>query len=142
MGTGDGGDVMLHRRSMLVTGGAQGLGAAIAAAAEAAGYRVGVVDVVGAAPATAVNGHSSIRTFAASVADEQAIEDVLDEFGTPDVVVNNAGIVRFGPLVDLDVADFGPSSTSTSSAPSSLRVLLHGVGSMAGNPAAWSTSRR
>ena len=26
--------------------------------------------------------------------------------GTPDVVVNNAGIVRFGPLVDLSVDDW------------------------------------
>jgi NAD(P)-dependent dehydrogenase (short-subunit alcohol dehydrogenase family) len=95
---------------MLVTGGARGLGAAIAVAADAAGYRVGVIDVLdssGAAPTA--NGHAapaSIRTFSASVADEPAIEAVLDEFGLPDVVVNNAGIVRFGPLVELDVADF------------------------------------
>ena len=95
---------------MLVTGGARGLGAAIAAAADAAGYRVGVIDVLEASsPAAGVNGHAtpaSIHAFSASVADEQAVEAVLDEFGVPDVVVNNAGIVRFGPLVDLDVADF------------------------------------
>lgn len=95
---------------MLVTGGARGLGAAIATAAEAAGYRVGVIDVLDSSGAgTAVNGHGpspSIQMFSASVADERAVEAVLDEFGVPDVVVNNAGIVRFGPLVDLDVADF------------------------------------
>ncbi len=90
---------------MLVTGGARGLGAAIAAAADAAGYRVGAIDVLD----TTGNGHvlqSSIQTFSASVVDERAVEAVLDEFGVPDVVVNNAGIVRFGPLVLLDVADF------------------------------------
>lgn len=99
---------------MLVTGGARGLGAAIAQAAAAAGYRVATVDVLDALDASgdpaASNGFGSgagtIRPFAASVADETAIEAVLDQFGTPDVVVNNAGIVRFGPLVDLDVADF------------------------------------
>lgn len=101
---------------MLVTGGARGLGAAIADAAATAGYRVGVVDVVDVVDNTGTstigsrgNGHvpsSSIQVFSASVADERAVEDVLDEFGVPDVVVNNAGIVRFGPLVDLDVADF------------------------------------
>ena len=84
---------------MLVTGGARGLGAAIAAAAHATGYRVGVIDV--AAPAD-----DSVEAFDASVTDEAAVDAVLDKFGTPDVVVNNAGIVRFGPLVDLDVDDF------------------------------------
>lgn len=98
---------MRDERSMLVTGGGRGLGAAIASAAAADGYRVGVIDVVapeaanGASPAGA-----AITSFVASVSDEGAIEAVLDEFGTPDVVVNNAGIVRFGPLLDLDVADF------------------------------------
>ena len=79
-------------------------------AADAAGYRVGVIDVVDRpVDSTGANGHAaseSIQVFSASVADEPAIEAVLDEFGTPDVVVNNAGIVRFGPLVDLDVSDF------------------------------------
>lgn len=88
---------------MLVTGGARGLGRGIAAAAAAAGYRVGVIDLD---PASAVNGGPQIAHFVASVADESAVEQVFDQFGTPDVVVNNAGIVRFGPLVDLDVADY------------------------------------
>ena len=97
---------------MLVTGGARGLGAAIAAAADDAGYRVGVIDVLDTSiglAGPAGNGDAPttpIRAFSASVADEQAVEAVLDEFGVPDVVVNNAGIVRFGPLVDLEVAEF------------------------------------
>lgn len=87
-------------RSMLVTGGARGLGGAIASAAIADGYRVGVIDVdLNGAPGDA-------EGFVASVTDKAAIDDVLDQFGTPDVVVNNAGIVRFGPLVDLSVDDF------------------------------------
>ncbi len=84
---------------MLVTGGAQGLGSAIASAAATAGYRVGVIDVV-----EPERRHSD-AFYAASVTDETAIEAVLDDFGVPDVVVNNAGIVRFGPLVDLAVDD-------------------------------------
>lgn len=85
---------------MLVTGGSRGLGAAIAATAVVEGYRTGVID-----PA-AVPSNGAIATFACSVTDEAAVDAVLDEFGTPDVVVNNAGIVRFGPLVELAVDDF------------------------------------
>ncbi len=47
-----------------------------------------------------------ITRFVASVDDEAAIEAVFDDFGVPDVVVNNAGIVRFAPLLDLAVDDF------------------------------------
>ena len=92
-------------RSLLVTGGGRGLGAAIAALAIERGYRVGIIDL--AVPASAAGGQDHvIETFAASVGDEAAIETVLDRFGVPDVVVNNAGIVRFGPLVDHALDDF------------------------------------
>ena len=47
-----------------------------------------------------------IATFTASVSDEAAVDAAFDEFGTPDVVVNNAGIARFGPLVDHSLDDF------------------------------------
>lgn len=46
----------------------------------------------------------------ASTTDEIRLDAELtrftDEFGTPGCLVNNAGIVRFGPLVDLDTNDF------------------------------------
>lgn len=85
--------------SILVTGGANGLGATIARRAREAGYRVGVVDLV-------QSEDPEVESFTASVADEQEVERVLDAFGTPDVVVNNAGIVRFGPLLGLSADDF------------------------------------
>lgn len=94
---------MTEQRSMIVTGGAAGLGAAIVTAAVADGYRVGLIDVAGA-PVT--NGAADWAVYVASVSDESAVESVLDDFGVPDVVVNNAGIVRFGPLTDVDVDDF------------------------------------
>ncbi len=93
---------------MLVTGGARGLGAAVAHAAASAGYRVCVVDLLALVDVTTTNGSEvdGPVSFIASVTDEAAIESVLDQFGTPDVVVNNAGIVRFGPLVDHSLDDF------------------------------------
>lgn len=85
--------------SLLVTGGAAGIGAAIAAEGVRRGWRVGVVDRA----ASSVEGVSSFR---ADVTDAAAIVEVVDEFGPPDITVNNAGLVRFGPLVDLSVDDW------------------------------------
>jgi NAD(P)-dependent dehydrogenase (short-subunit alcohol dehydrogenase family) len=108
----DGDTAANEPRSMLVTGGAQGLGLAIALAALDAGYRVGIIDVApppaDVAPVDVPLGDvppGDWSVFQASVSDEQAVDAVLDEFGTPTVVVNNAGIVRFGPLLDLAVDD-------------------------------------
>jgi NAD(P)-dependent dehydrogenase (short-subunit alcohol dehydrogenase family) len=43
----------------------------------------------------------------ADIADEASVEAALDQLGgAPTVVVNNAGIVRFGPLIDLELEDF------------------------------------
>lgn len=94
-------------RSMLVTGGASGLGAAIAHAAAATGYRVGVIDLDQPLDGD-VGGRSAslVTSYVASVTDDDAIEQVFDDFGVPDVVVNNAGVVRFGPLVSQSIDDF------------------------------------
>lgn len=89
-------------RTLLVTGAARGLGRAIAAAAADAGYRVAAVDVDVDEPCPA---GEAIVSYRASVTDEAAIDAVLDDFGVPDVVVNNAGIVRFGPLLDASLTD-------------------------------------
>ena len=43
----------------------------------------------------------------ADISDEGSVEAALDMFGgAPNLVVNNAGIVRFGPLIDLAFEDF------------------------------------
>ena len=97
------------QRSMIVTGGGRGLGAAIAAAAATRGYRVGVLDIdlgeIGSAGVATGNGAAPVA-FTGSVSDERAVQEMFDAFGTPDVVVNNAGIARFGPLVDHSLDDF------------------------------------
>lgn len=90
-------------RSMIVTGGSRGLGAALVDAATEAGYRVASIDVECRPP---TDGVRDVASYQVSVVDEADVDAVLDDFGVPDVVVNNAGIVRFGPLTDLDVGDF------------------------------------
>lgn len=86
-------------RSILVTGSAGGIGADIAGAAAAAGYRVALLDVSEAVRETAA-GIPGATGFVGSTTDAERVTSLLDEFGTPDAVVNNAGIVRFGPLLD------------------------------------------
>ena len=97
---------MTADRSLLVTGGAAGIGAEIARLAGAAGYRVGVLDVDGAGAQRVAGEIHGAVALAASVSDEDQVEAALDSFGTPEVLVNNAGIVRFGPLLEHSAADF------------------------------------
>jgi NAD(P)-dependent dehydrogenase (short-subunit alcohol dehydrogenase family) len=90
----------------LVTGGASGLGAAIGTAAAAAGYRVGLYDIDGDRVEQSAAAIDDAVALVGSTTDGDAVEAALDAFGTPDVLVNNAGIVRFGPLADLSVDDW------------------------------------
>jgi NAD(P)-dependent dehydrogenase (short-subunit alcohol dehydrogenase family) len=96
-------------KTAIVTGGAKGLGAAICQLAAKRGYRVGVLDLKRAncqalLPTLAGSGHVALQ---ADVTDEHQVKAAFDEFGvTPDLLVNNAGIVRFGSLLEQTVDDF------------------------------------
>jgi 2-keto-3-deoxy-L-fuconate dehydrogenase len=82
----------------VVTGGASGIGAAIAERLLAEGARVAVFDLdVAAAPAAALAVRADV-TDDASV--RAAIARVLDEWGRLDVLVNNAGIGAQGSVAD------------------------------------------
>ena len=94
-------------KSALVTGAGGGLGAAIARRLAQDGYRLAIVDTDAAGARAQADALPAATAFAADVTDEAAIDSLLDAFGAvPDVLVNNAGIVRFGPLLDHSVADF------------------------------------
>jgi NAD(P)-dependent dehydrogenase (short-subunit alcohol dehydrogenase family) len=92
-------------RSIIVTGGAQGIGEAIARAASAAGYRVGVLDIDADLAHQVAGSLDDAIALPASIEDADAIEAALDVFGTPNALVNNAGIVRFGPLMEQSLDD-------------------------------------
>ena len=79
----------------VVTGGGQGIGAAIARALAARGARVAVLDVDGAAAqrvADEVDGMSAVCDVADWAAVDAACSVVEQALGTPTILVNNAGI--------------------------------------------------
>jgi NAD(P)-dependent dehydrogenase (short-subunit alcohol dehydrogenase family) len=91
----------------LVTGGARGIGQAIGARLAAEGWTVGLLDVSQAEADAAAAHIDGAVGLGADIADEASVEQALDTLGGPvDLVVNNAGIVRFGPLLDLSFDDF------------------------------------
>lgn len=93
-------------RTAIVTGGSGDIGRATAQALIADGFRVGVLDIDEAAVAKAAEALGA-DGLVADVTDEAAVERALESFGAvPDVVVNNAGIGRFAPLLDLPIEQF------------------------------------
>ncbi len=100
-------------KTLIVTGAGSGLGAAIAQAAAVAGWRVGVLDLDGNAAQSVAKriGHESVA-LQADIAQELSVQEALEQFAqatssvAPDALVCNAGIVRFGPLLDAALEDF------------------------------------
>ena len=88
-------------RSAIVTGSAHGIGATIATMLAQKGYRVGILDLDGEAVAKRCAELPGAVALPCNVSDAAAVEAAFETFGdAPDLVVNNAGIVRFGKLAD------------------------------------------
>ena len=97
----------MTERLALVTGGGSGIGAAIARAASRAGYRVAIMDAQADAAEAMARELGNAVALPCDVTDELAVDAALATLGaTPDLLVNNAGIVKFGHLVDISVKDF------------------------------------
>ena len=90
----------------LITGAAHGLGACMAEHAARRGYRVGVLDLdldASRAIAEPIGGVA----LAADVTDPDQVEAAVQRLGdTPGLLINNAGILRVGPLLEQSVEDF------------------------------------
>ncbi|QXW04877.1 SDR family NAD(P)-dependent oxidoreductase [Rhodococcus globerulus] len=91
----------------IVTGGSQGMGEATARllAAEGATVVIGdVLDEKGAAVAADIGGvfhHLDVSSESDWVS---LVEDTTSQFGTVDVLINNAGMLAFAAVEDIDVA--------------------------------------
>jgi NAD(P)-dependent dehydrogenase (short-subunit alcohol dehydrogenase family) len=92
-------------KKAIVTGGAGDIGRAIAKRLAADDWQVGLLDIGGEALQRAAAELGAVP-LAANVTDEASVEAALTTFGAADLIVNNAGIGRFGPLLELSLADF------------------------------------
>src|SRR5579871_4803100 len=97
----------LEGRIALVTGGAQGIGAATGRALAGAGAKVVIGDIGdGAAMAKSLNG-AYVRHDVTSEADwAGAIAFASKTFGGLDILVNNAGIFWVKPIAMTSLEDF------------------------------------
>ena len=102
-------DFSLAGMIALVTGGASGIGAAIASAYARKGAQLAILDLQQeAADAMAATLGNGARAFRCDVADrasvEAAVAAVLAAFGRIDIAVNSAGIVALAPAEDLSAS--------------------------------------
>jgi len=99
----------LPGRRVVVTGGARGVGAAIVRTFAAEGARVAVLDRRAAEAvklAEAVGGRAFVVDLADVPATREAMEKAIAWLGGIDVLVNNAGMLRAGPLLDLEPGEW------------------------------------
>ncbi|WP_197377395.1 SDR family oxidoreductase [Mycolicibacterium baixiangningiae] len=99
-------DFSLKGKVALVTGGASGIGAAIAEAFAVKGARVAVADLnESGAQATATALPTDSRGFRCDVSDPGSVtatvDAVTETFGRLDILVNSAGIARLAPAEEL-----------------------------------------
>ncbi len=99
----------LTGRTVLITGGASGIGAACARRLAADGARVLIADLDGGAAeklATELGQHA-VRADVTRGADIEAMLDAAwQRWGRLDVLFNNAGIIQGKPLLDVTAADW------------------------------------
>jgi 3-oxoacyl-[acyl-carrier protein] reductase len=105
----------LRGRTALVTGGSRGIGAAVVSALAAAGTAVAInyrqrADEAGRLADGLRKTGTRVITVAADVSRVEAVDRMIDavktEFGTIDILINNAGIALTRDVDDLTEADF------------------------------------
>ncbi len=105
--------MLLENKVAIVTGGARGIGYAIARRFLDEGARVVIADIdedAGSAAVETLGAHGAVRFVECDVGERLDVHNLvaatMDAFGGVDALVNNAGVLVGGDFLDLDEADF------------------------------------
>ncbi|CAI8168704.1 MAG: 3-oxoacyl-[acyl-carrier-protein] reductase FabG [Pseudidiomarina mangrovi] len=102
--------MQIANSTIVITGGAQGLGLAMASHFAADGAKLALIDMNAETLAAAeqqclAQSAKQVRGYLVNVTDEAAVEqvfaDINQAFGSIDVLINNAGILRDGLLIKM-----------------------------------------
>ncbi|HJT88704.1 MAG TPA: SDR family NAD(P)-dependent oxidoreductase, partial [Bryobacteraceae bacterium] len=104
----------LERRVAVITGASRGLGEAMARALAAEGASVALVsrdrDLLHRVSADIRAAGGRAEPFAADVASEEQVrrveQEVLERFGTVNILINNAGVVMRSPIGEISLEDW------------------------------------
>jgi 3-oxoacyl-[acyl-carrier protein] reductase len=99
----------LAGRRALITGAARGIGAEIAASFHREGAELALVDI-NIERLTITGDALGAKVYGVDLADTEATVEVvsraIDELGGMEILVNNAGILKMAPLLEIDPADW------------------------------------
>ncbi|MCU1556417.1 MAG: family NAD(P)-dependent oxidoreductase [Microbacteriaceae bacterium] len=96
-------------KRVVVVGGARGIGGAIAGRFSAEGARVSILDRLvdeGSRQARLIDGHFHEVDLIDPTDTEAVAGEAIRTLGGVDILVNSAGILRLGPLLEVTVADW------------------------------------
>lgn len=104
----------LKGKNAIITGAGRGIGRAIAIALANEGVNVGLLarseehlqEVVKETEAQGVKAVYAIADVSSNDEVTKAIHSLTSELGTVDILINNAGIAKFGKFMDLDVEEW------------------------------------
>ena len=97
-------------KTAIVTGAGAGIGKAICQKLSQNNYRVGMLDLNEENVNEASKGIENSVPLHGDVTNQESIKKAFEEFGEiPDLLVNNVGIVLFGPLEEHSVEDYSKS---------------------------------
>lgn len=104
----------LAGKNALITGAGKGIGRAMAIALAKEGVNVGLLartesqlkDVAAEVKALGVNAAVAAADVADMAAVNKAVSKVIEELGTVDILINNAGTASFGKFLELDPAEW------------------------------------